>query len=121
MPLEYKKLKGKKKFKRLFANGIFYRGDQIFLKSFADCYSGKESEESGWAFCPSRTLGGAVVRNRHRRLCREALQSIMRNSISFHPCHSIALLPQRGFVRLTCKEREYSLLRLLQRTGLIKN
>ena len=114
--LRYTSLKGKKKFKELFSQGKFYGGSDISLKVFFAETASSGGIESQWALCVPRKLGGAVMRNRYRRVCKESLRAL---ALKTKPGTHVALFPQKTFAKLSFKQRTDCLLSLLRRAKLI--
>ncbi len=140
--LVYTALKGKNKFERLFRYGTFFSSRDISLKILSwnellhiknSCETNrskqyryqdvelqhhngqvKSTKASQWTFCVGHKMGNAVLRNRYKRICREALRKTQ-----FAPIYGslIALFPKKEFVELSISERVNSITKLLKRAG----
>ncbi len=109
-------LKSKTDFDRLFATGKWhsFRGVKIIYREITP------GGEAGFkiAVCVSRKTGNAVVRNRLKRITREALDPLLEN---VRPGFHAALFPDRDLQNRSLKERENLLLNLLTRSGLLQD
>ena len=65
----------------------------------------------------SRQIGGAVVRNRARRIVREAWRLIQERLVA--PC-DVVVVVRRGMVGCSMQEAQDELLRLLKAAGALK-
>ena len=70
------------------------------------------------AFLASKKVGGAVARNRARRLMKEGFRSIESGIVTGR---DILFIARREAVNAGCKAVEQSMLRVLKKSGLIKN
>lgn len=105
-------LSGRSNFQRLFQSGQFTPGPAVSVLTLP-----VESEgPARWAVCVSRKAGKATVRNRIRRVTREALDDLVELA---PPGRYIAVFPRREFAECPSNERSRRLRKVLRRAGLL--
>lgn len=107
-------LRRKEEFSALYENGSAYR-DPLFVL----IHMAVTLPDYRWAVVASRKVGGAVQRNRAKRLLREAHRSLMRRGLS-SAGRRVALIARAATARATYVEVRESLDRACVEAGLIQ-
>ena len=105
-------LRGKTVFTELFSRGRRLHGANTAIR-----YLGNREGESRVAFCVSRKLGKAVVRNRIRRKCRASLEPLIG---TLPPGWHIAILPGRQWQTMPPDRGTQEVRKLLMRAGILE-
>lgn len=99
-------------FKRVRSNGKSYAHPLLVLV----VSPGEEEAQIRFGVTASRGIGGAVIRNRAKRLMREALRPLLPN---IHPGWDVVAIARAGLLSAEYDQIQLVVKTLLQRAGLI--
>jgi ribonuclease P protein component len=98
-------------FKRVHSQGQSWVNNKLIL-----CRYHSELDFSRFGFSVSRKMGGAVVRNRIKRLLREVVRLHLEQVV---PGWDVIIVARKGIVGVTYSTVERSILALLHTSGLL--
>jgi ribonuclease P protein component len=107
------RLRKREDFNRIYRHGRSFANSQFVV------YWRKQTEPGCFRLgvSASSKLGGAVVRNRLRRLVKEIVRL---NANKLHEDHDLILIVRKPALQLAYKEMEGSVLHVLRKAGLLK-
>ncbi|MDP3013486.1 MAG: ribonuclease P protein component [Candidatus Subteraquimicrobiales bacterium] len=110
---KHPRLSSSKEFDRIYKKGSSVANELLVLRFFKR----KDDQQSKLGIITTRRIGAAILRNRARRLIREAYR---KHADEVNDGYDLAIVPRRTIIGKKLCEVEEALLRLLGRAGLIK-